>query len=152
MRMTFSTNVMNAFDNDITKVQQFNQLMLDASRNTLVDCSQREASDAIRAKFNQILGTNENSSPKERRQAWRAHKTEIFEIIEDVLEDKLVSGWTQDNAFFEQFVDPRNLALGDTNEFYVDDNSLLTVSPFNGNHHDFNLNSYNFCLYRVRVA
>lgn len=136
MRMNFSTHVMNVFENDATKVQQFNQLMLDASRNTLVGCTQREASDAIRAKFNEILGVDKNSSPKERRQAWRAHKVEIYEIIEDVLEDKLVSGWTQDNAFFEQFVDQRNLALGDTNEFYVEDNSMLTVSQFAGNHHN----------------
>lgn len=135
MRTVFSANVMTAFDNDITKVQQFNQLMLDASRNTLVDCTQREASDAIRTKFNQILGIDKNSTSKERRQAWRAHKIEIFEIIEDILEDKLVSGWTQDNAFFEQFVDARNLASGDTNEFYVEDASLLTVSKFAGNHH-----------------
>lgn len=136
MRLTYSENVMNAFENDTNKIQQFNQLMLDASRGTLVGCTQREASDAIRAKFNEILGTNEHSTSKERRQAWRKHKTEIFEIIEDVLEDKLVSGWTQDNAFFEQFVDAKNLALGDTNEFYVDDDSLLTVSRYNGNSHD----------------
>ena len=33
-------------------------------------------------------------------------------------------------------VEVRNLALGDTNEFFVNDSSVLTVSKYAGGHHD----------------
>ena len=35
-----------------------------------------------------------------------------------------------------KYVDQRNLALGDRNEFYSEDNSVLSVMRVSGNHHD----------------
>ena len=52
---------------------------------------------------------------------------ELFEIIETILELTDVQGFG-DNDFFEQFVDYRNLALGDENYFYTEDNTLFTVN------------------------
>ena len=52
--------------------------------------------------------------------------TEIFEIIEEILETVDVQGF-EGNDFFERFVDYRNLALGDKNDFYIPDNSLFTI-------------------------
>lgn len=57
----------------------------------------------------------------------RRNKAEIFEIIEEILENTVVEGLPDDN-FFRQFVDFRNVALGDENSFYVPDNTLLTIS------------------------
>lgn len=71
-----------------------------------------------------------------RRQAWRDHNKEIATLIEDVIADKMNSGWNTANARFMEYVDERNIAEGDANEFFVEDNSLLTVSKFAGNHHD----------------
>ena len=51
----------------------------------------------------------------------------LFEIIETILEMNDVQGF-EENDFFEQFVDYRNLALGDENSFYIEDNSLFTVN------------------------
>jgi hypothetical protein len=51
----------------------------------------------------------------------------IFQIIEVILEATILSGF-KDNTFFQQFVDFRNLALGDQNSFYIPDNSLFTVA------------------------
>lgn len=51
----------------------------------------------------------------------------LFEIIESILELTDVQGF-EDNDFFEQFVDYRNLALGDENYFYIEDNTLFTVN------------------------
>lgn len=51
----------------------------------------------------------------------------LFEIIETILELNDVQGF-ENNDFFEQFVDYRNLALGDQNSFYIEDNSLFTVN------------------------
>ncbi len=52
---------------------------------------------------------------------------ELFEIIEEILVVNDIQGF-EDNDFFEQFVDYRNIALGDENYFYIDDNSLFTVN------------------------
>jgi hypothetical protein len=51
----------------------------------------------------------------------------IFQIIELILEATILSGF-KDNPFFEQFVDYRNVKLGDQNSFYIPDNSLFIVS------------------------
>jgi hypothetical protein len=75
----------------------------------------------------------------------RLHGPEAYSLVETVLVEKLQSGWDSNNAFFMNYVEQRNLAQGDMNEFYVEDNSLLTVSRFAGNHHDVN-------FYSVRVA
>lgn len=52
---------------------------------------------------------------------------ELFEIIETILETNDVQGF-EDNEFFNQFVDYKNVALGDENSFYVEDNTLFTVA------------------------
>jgi len=52
---------------------------------------------------------------------------ELFAIIETILELNDVQGF-EENDFFEQFVDYRNIKLGDDNKFYVPDNTLFTVN------------------------
>lgn len=47
----------------------------------------------------------------------------------------LTSGWT-DNEFFRDFVEFKNLALGDTNEFETEDQTVLTVGKLSGDHWD----------------
>lgn len=51
---------------------------------------------------------------------------ELFEVIESILELNDIQGF-ENNDFFEQFVDYRNIALGDENYFYIEDNTLFTV-------------------------
>jgi len=53
--------------------------------------------------------------------------TELFAIIETILELTDVQGF-EENDFFNQFVDYRNLALGDENDFYIEDNTLFSVN------------------------
>lgn len=55
------------------------------------------------------------------------NNVELFEIIETILEMNDVQGF-EDNDFFEQFVEYRNIALGDENYFYIEDNTLFTVN------------------------
>lgn len=45
----------------------------------------------------------------------------LFNIIEDIIDDTLRNQDYLENKFFEQFVDFRNLNIGDTNTFYVSD-------------------------------
>ena len=133
--MTFNATVKNAFNNDENDYKAFNKLLVDAYKGTVADFSAEEANDKIVEIFRKAIGCDENSSKAEIRKAIRRNQVEIFEILEEIVPDLLVSGW-EDNPFFREYVDVRNLALGDKNEFYSEDNSVLTVTKVSGNHHD----------------
>lgn len=113
----------------------FTKLMIDTAKNTVVNYTKEEANEAIRKRLFEALGIAETSSVKDIRRAYRRNKPAVYDIIEDVIDERLVSGWG-DNPFFEQFVEVKNLNDGDRNEFIVEDDSILTLTKFSGNHHD----------------
>ena len=129
-----SKDLLFAFE-DTSKFEEFSQLMIDAAKGAVQQYSKEEADQVIREKMFEILGIDEKSSRKEIRRAIDKHKTEVFEVIEETIENMLVSGWGQ-NPFFNEFVEVRNLADGDTNQFYTPVDTILTVSELSGNHHD----------------
>lgn len=133
--MNFDLNVKNAFDNNEENYMNFNKLMLDAANGNLDGVTPRQANDKIVEMFRNVIGVDEKSTKAEVRKAIRRNQVAVFEIIEEVINDMLVSGWEQ-NPFFREYVDVRNLAIGDKNEFYVPDNSVLSVMKVSGNHHD----------------
>lgn len=51
----------------------------------------------------------------------------LFSIIEEIVVKTVIDG-LQGNEFFMNLVDYKNLALGDMNEFYIPDDSLLYIS------------------------
>lgn len=80
--------------------------------------------EALRAGFNEILGLDEGQTtfnPK----VFRAHKYEIFSILEEILQKVDYIGSLGE---LENLVEERNLAHGDTNVFKVPDNELFRVS------------------------
>ena len=107
------------------------KLCVDTARGNVVNYSRQEADNVIRKAFVDLLGTD-----KVDYKTFRRHKTEIFEIIEEVAVQTITNGQTVQNAFYNQFVETRNLALGDTNVFYIENPTILTVSKFSGNHWD----------------
>lgn len=132
--MNFDMKVQSVFENGSDDFANFHSLMVDTARG-VQKVSKQEANDKIREIFCQIIGVNEHSSTKEVRQAIRRNQTLIYDLLEDVYADALVSGW-ENNPFFEQFVETKNLAIGDRNEFYIPDNSVLNVMDVSGNSHD----------------
>lgn len=133
----FSARVQESFGNKAENAREFHNLIMDASNRTYSKFSAEETQNMLREQFNAILGIDfKSATDMQRRQAWRDHGKELYSIIEDVIADRMVSGWTGNNAFFEAYVDDINLAEGDKNQFYVRDNSLLTVSKYAGDHHD----------------
>lgn len=118
------------------ELKDFTKLTVDTARDTLPEqYTKEDANDVIRQKFFEVLGINADSKAKDVRKAVRRNKVAIYELIEDTIDQLLVSGWG-DNPFFRDFVDEKNIDAGDVNEFWVEDNSILTVSKFSGNHHD----------------
>ena len=133
----FSANVLAQFDNKYDNMLEFNSLMMDASNGIYEKYSKEDTQTILRKQFDKVLGLNfKEANSMKRRQAWREHSKEIATLIEDVIVDKMNSGWNTANARFMELVDDRNIAEGDANEFFVNDSSLLTVSRFAGNHHD----------------
>lgn len=83
---------------------------------------------AVREAFFEILGEE-----KLTWQGWRNHKNEIFTVMENVLTTNLPLAW-EGSPFYDQFVETKNGALGDKNEFIVEDNSILVATRFAGNY------------------
>lgn len=132
--MNFSSSEMRCiFDND--RYANFSQLMLDAAKGEVKGYSVKEANDKIRDVMFEVLGVDSKCSRKELRRAIRRKKTDVFEVIEETVQNLLVSGWGE-NPFFNEFVEIKSMNDGDTNEFYVQDEVILTVSELSGNHHD----------------
>lgn len=112
----------------------FHKLMFDTACGKQ-KVSAEDANAKIREIMFEILGVEEGCSRKDLHKAIRRHKIDVFEVIEETVSDLLVSGWGE-NPFFNEFVEIKSMNTGDTNEFYVPDDSVLTVSELSGNHHD----------------
>src|SRR5690606_26825172 len=80
------------------------------------------ANKTMRDKIVELFGAEKISYKEMRR-----HKTEFFEIIEEVLQVSVQEGFKKDN-FFNQLVEYRDLNLGDTNVFHITDRNLFDVS------------------------
>jgi len=103
------------------------------SKYSSVSNSERE--EAIRVELLKALGLEEFEK-KAFRKAWRENKNKVYAIIEEVANQIMIDGEYQKNAFFNQFVEVRNLSLGDKPEFYVEGRNELIVSEFSGSHFD----------------
>ena len=133
--MMFNTIAQRAFDNDEAQFMNFSKLLVDTARGTVQNYSKEEANKKIVEKFRAALGLDETARAPQVRRAIRANQQLIFTIIEETVEEMIITGWMND-PFFMAYVETKNLALGDTNDFYVGDNSILTVSKISGNHHN----------------
>ena len=99
------------------------KLIYDSAKNRVpMEYSEYSVADrenAIRDKFFEVLGVEGYEDKKAFRKALRRHKIETYEIIEEVVENVLANGDYLRDAFVQQFVEVRNLALGDENRFYI---------------------------------
>lgn len=109
-------------------------LMNDSLSNKVAVFANEDAAkytdQAIREAFFEILGDD-----KLTWQGWRNHKNEIFTVIENVLTTNLPKAW-ENSPFYDQFVEVKNGALGDANEYVIDQDGILVASRFSGNHWD----------------
>jgi len=98
------------------------KLCVDGYKGNVTQYSVGEVSEVIRKEFIELMGTDK-PNPRE----FRAHAPQIYAILEEVLDDLITKGITQ-TRFFDQFVEYRDLNLGDRNEFYVEDRTTLFIS------------------------
>lgn len=134
MRLNFSNpDVREIFSIAENGHADFSQLMIDTARGE-EKVSKEDANTKIREIMFQVLGIDETANRRELRKAIRRHRIDVFEVIEETVENLLVSGWGE-NPFFKEYVEMKSNVIGDTNEFYSPDEVILTVSELSGNHH-----------------
>lgn len=95
------------------------------------DFSQDKREEVIKAKFLEIMGTESFDV-----MAYDAHKHEIFQVIRETIQQTIANGEGAMSAFYNQFVEERNIAWGDTAEFEITNDSYLTVGKVSGNNWD----------------
>lgn len=145
-KLSFSNQAV--FDGLNYELNDFTKLMYDNAVNKLENRSNAEADAKIREVFFAVCGLDENASKKDIHKAIRKHKVDIYEVIEEFLDELIIGGWGE-NPFFEEFVEARYADDGDMNIFTTADQTILTVSEVSGGHHDID---QNFVLNSVRVA
>lgn len=115
------------------------KLIYDSAMNNVpmeyANCSVKEREDAIREKLFEVLGV-EGYEVNSFRKAMRRNKIAVFEIIEEVIDNVLANGDYKNNTFYNHFVEVKNIALGDANEFYIEGGNILEVAEFSGSHWD----------------
>lgn len=130
--------VQSIFSREDCSYGSFSKLMFDTARGSFEPgVSKEDANKKIKEIMFEIAGLPADASNKEVKKALRSTviREAVFAVIEETLEDLLVSGWGE-NPFFKQFVDYKSIANGDTNEFYTKDDVILTLSEVSGNHHN----------------
>lgn len=109
----------------------------DAEANRVV--SKAEASDTIRKACFEFLGLTKDSTNKQIKRALNSEKgTQFFEVIEEIIDTQIAHGLSE-NEFFNTWVESKNMKDGDRNEFWANDEVILTVSKVSGDHHDLSM-------------
>lgn len=151
MAMTFSTeNLRNVFAEE-GKFENFQNLLTDLREgNDIYDfdengnqykLSKKQANKAVQRVFMEVCGLTEAdlTSAKRVKRAVEAHHAELFEIIESDIEFKVSTGLAEDE-WFMKFVESKNIALGDEEEFEVKGNNVLfIIAEVSGDHHDLTM-------------
>lgn len=102
-----------------------------------------ECNDAIRNVCFEKLGLDEKSTDRDIKRALkRDSANELFAIIEEIVDLQIAKNW-RDNEFFNDFVEVKNMADGDANEFWTQEEMFLNVAKVAGDHHDLIMQKLN---------
>ena len=117
----------------MTTKQELLQVCVDYVKNpeqVLNFSKGKNVDEIIRTKIFEVLGVDKITKRDMRKPAVQQL---AFEILTVTIEETFNKGVYEDE-FFMQFAEIANLAHGDANEFYLEDDAVLTVSQHSGNH------------------
>jgi hypothetical protein len=123
---------------DAKDIHTFGKICVDTYRNQLQGQSVGQANTVIRNKIKEVAGLPENPTDLQIRRAFKKSsvKDAIFEILEETLDQTLITGWGSD-PWFNKYVDFKTMALGQKNSFYIkSDDLILNISKISGGHHN----------------
>lgn len=117
----------------MTSKQELVKVCVDYVRNPQQVLNFSEGKDfdtQLREKFFNVLEVEKVN----RKTMRNTHNRElVFEILTEVIAEGFLKG-VEEDEFFMQFAEIKNIARGDLNEFYLEDDAILTVSQHSGNH------------------
>lgn len=99
------------------------RLALDAYHGNVQNFSVDETMDTLRQA---LVAANGGSTKLDYKAVRDGRASGVFSIIEEIITKTVEEGLTGDE-YFNQFVDYKNIALGDTNLFVVEDDTLFSV-------------------------
>lgn len=111
--------------------------IFDAEQDRVI--SKVEANETLRNFCINELGLSDKSTDREIKRALKTPEgIQLMQVIEEIIDYRIKTGWTE-NEFFNQFVETKNIAEGDRNEFWTDKDVILTVAKVSGNMHDLSV-------------
>ena len=152
--LRFSTDHLRKVFADEDKYKNFKKLTYDLNHGNDIyeydedgnqrKISKKEANKAVRKILMEECDITEDElkSNKKRKRAIEQHHNEVFELIETDVDFKVETGFRNDE-WFEQYVDYRNIALGDDEEYWTREKIMLIVAEISGGHHDLTLQNLN---------
>lgn len=148
--LKFSTQHLRNVFSDEEKYKVFRKLCYDLNHGNEIfeygddgverAISKDEANKAVRKVLMEICELDETDlkSKKKRKRALKSHLNEVFEVIEEDVDFKVSTAF-KDSEWFNEFVEQRNVALGDDEEFWTQDDITLAVAKISGDHHDLTM-------------
>ena len=140
--LNFSARVNDIFSAMDTSYDEMNSLMQDlALGREIYDAetdrviSKAEANARVLDFSRQILGITDIKDRTAVRRALRDNAREWFDIIEDTVEVVIEAGFTS-SMWFNNLVETKTIAYGDRQDFYVENDALLSVAKAGTSHHD----------------
>ncbi len=154
MNIRFSTQHLADVFAEEGKYENFKQLTYDLNHGNDIyeydedgnqrKISKKEANRAVRKILMEVCDLTEEDvkSSKRRKRAIEAHHNELFELIESDIDFKVETG-LQESEWFNDFVDRRNIALGDDEEYWTRENIMFVVAEITRGTHDLTLQHLN---------
>ena len=109
------------------------KLAVELAKGRVQNYSAQESNDVLRKAFAKLMDFSLEGNGKIDRKTFRKNKVEIFEILEEIINETLHEGL---ESQFDGFAEYRNLAWGDENLFKTPANNIFRValvSDGNGN-------------------
>lgn len=100
------------------------KLAVDAYNGVQIKYSTRESMDVLRQA---MIDANGGKTTLDYKAVRDGKCNGLFTIIEEILSRTIVDGF-QGDEYFNSLVEFRNIALGDKNEFFIEDSNLFTIA------------------------
>lgn len=125
-------------------------LMFDAADHKVMfdaELDRNLTKDEVDAKIAQLCyeytGLTKDSTEKQIKRAFESEKgREFMSVVEEILEKKIATG-LKEVEFFNDYVEDINLAEGDKNEFWSQEDIILNIEKVSGDHHDLIIQKLN---------
>ena len=141
-RVNLSENTRNVLSAMETDFDGMNRLMQDLAlgrdiydAETQKTISKADANAKVLEFSRKVLCIDDPKDRRSVRRGFRDHGREWLDIIEDTTEVTVSTGLNE-NEWFNEFVEKKNIAYGDRADFYSEEDTILSIAKTGESHHD----------------